>query len=670
MNTRRVTALVTSVLVALAALVAVSPASATPDSVPHGNVYAPYAGTDYAGSGPVVAINAAGDRALSVFLPVGANGCDPGHSNIEVRGGTVGNSYTLWSDTPVLAEVTPGENCGVPMHLKVFLSDDGTLGMISWMTANSDFSFTPRVARVSWPLNAANPSVINNSWAESFTSAFSWPSTMKVAMSSDGSRAVAMWREFDVDTAVFGYGVIDLANPSSTTTQHLPDSYTINMHHSDVAISDDGAIVALGASATPDSTAESSYAFRTAKVYVCSHNCYASRLKTYSMTAPAQKGPMGAINLTMSRNGGVIAAAWNTDTFSTALVAFSPTARGGAVDLSTKVKYFPSISISGNHHMAMNDAGTKIALTCELGTCLTNHIDVVTASISNKLVISGVKATIVSPPYYDELTDVTQLSFIAQSGSAPERLALVVLNNMTQTMDLLIANDASAPSFWSIVWTRQAADAGWLDPYSAAFASDGSRFIVASQSQFFNGVSYIYDARVVVDNTQTTVGVKKLPAISGSLKVGNILSASKGTFLGLPAGATYEYNWLRDGIFVATGRTYALTQEDAGSTIQVMVRVSTSSSYQVTVISAESAIVKGGVLTVPTVTISGTAAVGSELQAQTSGSSTPGVSVSYTWKRGSSTVGELSSYTPTNADAGKSLTLVARFYKNGFTDKK
>lgn len=73
-------------------------------------------------------------------------------------------------------------------------------------------------------------------------------------------------------------------------------------------------------------------------------------------------------------------------------------------------------------------------------------------------------------------------------------------------------------------------------------------------------------AATVVAPTNTV-----LPAITGTTTVGQTLTASTGTWTGLPTG--YAYQWLRAGSAIsgATGSTYALAAADEGSLISVTV---------------------------------------------------------------------------------------------------
>jgi hypothetical protein len=67
-----------------------------------------------------------------------------------------------------------------------------------------------------------------------------------------------------------------------------------------------------------------------------------------------------------------------------------------------------------------------------------------------------------------------------------------------------------------------------------------------------------------------------LPTISGTDKVGNQLTASKGSWTGSP---TYTYQWIRcsfsdtgcSAITGATASTYALVAADAGHTMRIRV---------------------------------------------------------------------------------------------------
>lgn len=79
-----------------------------------------------------------------------------------------------------------------------------------------------------------------------------------------------------------------------------------------------------------------------------------------------------------------------------------------------------------------------------------------------------------------------------------------------------------------------------------------------------------------------------LPAISGTARIGNVLTASTGTWGG--ASNTYTYQWMRNGEDVdgSTASTYSLTVADLGFTMSVRV-TATNASGQVEATSAVTA---------------------------------------------------------------------------------
>lgn len=79
-----------------------------------------------------------------------------------------------------------------------------------------------------------------------------------------------------------------------------------------------------------------------------------------------------------------------------------------------------------------------------------------------------------------------------------------------------------------------------------------------------------------------------VPAITGTLRLGQVLTASTGTWSG--ASITYTYQWMRDGqdISGATASTRTLTAADVGANMSVRV-TATNASGVVSATSAETA---------------------------------------------------------------------------------
>ncbi len=137
------------------------------------------------------------------------------------------------------------------------------------------------------------------------------------------------------------------------------------------------------------------------------------------------------------------------------------------------------------------------------------------------------------------------------------------------------------------------------------------------------------------------------PSISGTAEVGQVLTATPGTWTGSPA-PTLSYQWQRCdaggancvAIAGATGTTYVLAQGDLGRTLRIAV-TGTNASGNSTAASIQTAVVVAAAAppvstTLPT--ISGTPEVGQLLTATTgSWSGNPAPSLTYQWQRCDST---------------------------------
>jgi hypothetical protein len=104
------------------------------------------------------------------------------------------------------------------------------------------------------------------------------------------------------------------------------------------------------------------------------------------------------------------------------------------------------------------------------------------------------------------------------------------------------------------------------------------------------------------------------PSISGNARVGAELAADPGTWL--PDGVQFAYQWLRDAapISGATGQTYTLTADDAGSQVAVRVTGALEDHSPASVTSAV-VTVQPGQFTFGTPQINGNPQVGAELTA-------------------------------------------------------
>ncbi|MDR6988618.1 hypothetical protein J2Y66_003122 [Paenarthrobacter nitroguajacolicus] len=177
---------------------------------------------------------------------------------------------------------------------------------------------------------------------------------------------------------------------------------------------------------------------------------------------------------------------------------------------------------------------------------------------------------------------------------------------------------------------------------------------------------YYGQASVTVASGTLTAPV---PTVSGTAKVGSVLTAVPGTWG--PAPVTLAYQWLRSGVAVtgATSATYTLAAADLGKTMTVRVTGSKTGFTTAAKTSAATPAVAAGTLTAPVPTVSGTAKVGSVLTVVPGVWGPAPVSLAYQWFRsGVAVTGATSaSYTLAAADLGKTMTVQVTGSKAGFT---
>ena len=159
-----------------------------------------------------------------------------------------------------------------------------------------------------------------------------------------------------------------------------------------------------------------------------------------------------------------------------------------------------------------------------------------------------------------------------------------------------------------------------------------------------------------------------VPTVAGKTTVGQVLTATPGTWG--PAPVTLAYQWYRAGVKItgATAATYTLTTADQGKTLTVHVIGSKAGYTTVDRASAKTAAISG-LLTSPTPTVSGTTRVGQKLTA-TPGTWGPApVTLAYQWYRAGVKItgATAATYTLTTADQGKTLTVHVIGSKTGYT---
>lgn len=149
-----------------------------------------------------------------------------------------------------------------------------------------------------------------------------------------------------------------------------------------------------------------------------------------------------------------------------------------------------------------------------------------------------------------------------------------------------------------------------------------------------------------------------LPVISGTAQVGQPLTASPGAWS--PA-ASFSYQWYANGVAISNASSAAFTPKGAqlGTTITVTVTgAATGYTTQSKTSAATVAVASGVYASTPNPTVTGTAAVGSTLTADTSGWDA-GSSFTYRWFEDAVPIAgaTASSYVPTATQIGEVITV-------------
>lgn len=152
-----------------------------------------------------------------------------------------------------------------------------------------------------------------------------------------------------------------------------------------------------------------------------------------------------------------------------------------------------------------------------------------------------------------------------------------------------------------------------------------------------------------------------LPAITGTARVGQVLTVSDGTWTGNPP-ATFAYQWQRGttNISGATSKTYTLVTADAGQTVRAIV-TATNTEGTASATSAATASVTQTPANTAVPTVTGTARVGQTLTAAPgTWTGTPAPTYTYQWQRGTTNISGATNatYVLVAADAGQTIRVV------------
>ena len=268
----------------------------------------------------------------------------------------------------------------------------------------------------------------------------------------------------------------------------------------------------------------------------------------------------------------------------------------------------------------------------------------------------------------------------------PTTGTVAITGTPTQNSQLTLTNtlaDADGLGTLSYQWQSSSNGSTWTDigsatglNYTPNQADVGKLLRVAvsytdlqgTAEQYFSAptsspVTNVNDAPTgsvsITNSTSSTRG-------TASLQQNDVLTAAN-TLADADGLGTITYTWKAGGSPVGTGTSYTLTAGDVGKAITVEASyidgqganesVSSSATANVAVLPPVSATDQAG-----SVAISGTATQGQTLTASAVTDADGGVTgTTYQWKAGSTNVGTGTSYTLTQADVGKAITVVATY---------
>lgn len=262
------------------------------------------------------------------------------------------------------------------------------------------------------------------------------------------------------------------------------------------------------------------------------------------------------------------------------------------------------------------------------------------------------------------------------AGAAFENRALPVISGRPETGATLTAGTgqwSATPSGFTYQWAANGvAIAGATTPsVTVTPAVQGKTLTVtvtATSGSKTASASSVPTAAV----TTGPILNRTLPTISGVARVGEQLTASPGTW---SANApTFTYRWLVDGATIAgaTVATFTPTESMVGQKLSVVVTASQTGYQNGSAESAKTAAVQDlpalAVVTAPTIT--GTPQVGSTMSVSTGTWSPTATSYVYQWLAGGSPIAGATSstFTPTTAEVGKTLSAVVTARRSGYPD--
>ena len=249
----------------------------------------------------------------------------------------------------------------------------------------------------------------------------------------------------------------------------------------------------------------------------------------------------------------------------------------------------------------------------------------------------------------------------------PNNPAAVLITGTAKVGELLtavVSDSDGLPKDIAYKWIANGVEVGAARTYKLTEADKGKRLSV--QVVFTDKKGFIESAASDVTEPVAALNKPASVIIKGTLRVGQTLINAITDANGVPSNIRYQ--WLADGVEVGTASTYKLTDNDKGKRISLQVTFIDNDGFEESATATTSTPVAA--LNNPaSVAVYGDVRVGERLTAVIADANGVPSDVTYQWLADGTEVGNTSSYTPTETDKGKRLSVQVSFTDNdGFTE--
>ena len=249
----------------------------------------------------------------------------------------------------------------------------------------------------------------------------------------------------------------------------------------------------------------------------------------------------------------------------------------------------------------------------------------------------------------------------------PNNPAAVLITGTAKVGELLtavVSDSDGLPKDIAYKWIANGVEVGTASTYKLTEADKGKRLSV--QVVFTDKKGFIESAASDVTEPVAALNKPASVIIKGTLRVGQTLINAITDTNGVPSNIRYQ--WMADGVEVGTASTYKLTDNDKGKRISLQVTFIDNDGFEEDVTATTGTPVAA--LNKPaSVAVYGDVRVGERLTAVIADANGVPSDVTYQWLADGTEVGNTSSYTPTETDKGKRLSVQVSFTDNdGFTE--